>query len=1116
MMEGETMPRIFDNIDQHLIDALKRTIQVSYKSDFCVGYFNLKGWGEIAEEIDQYDGGEGKCCRLLVGMQSDPHVEFKKNQSLLGISRMDGTKAIQLKQKIAEQFKEQLIVGYPTNKDEKALKNLVRQIREKKVQIKVYLRYNLHAKTYLLHREDSFNPIIGYLGSSNLTFAGLSKQGELNVDVLETDAAQKLSDWFQERWNDRFCIDISDEITDIIDRSWARDDKISPFLIYSKMAFHLSQQAREGVSNYLIPEYINDKLFDFQSAAIKLAANHLQKRKGVIIGDVVGLGKTLMATALMAMFEDEFFAALIIAPKNLVKMWESYCSEYQIRAEIIPLSMAHKLTDTRKYRLVVIDESHNLRNRESKRYKYIHDYIQSNESRVILLTATPYNKSYLDLSSLIRLFVPEDQDLGIAPQKLINEIGETEFIRKHQCHQRSITAFEKSEYPEDWRELMRLYLVRRTRSFIQDNYAKIDKETGRKYLELNNGSLTYFPSREPKTVSFNSVKDPKDQYSKLYEDSVIDIISNLILPRYRLGNYISKSKKNTPTVYEAKKIEDLAISGHHLVGFTRTNLLKRLESSSESFVKSVGNHIIRNYIYIYALENKLPLPIGTYHRRYEEETDRNDYDLIDQIKAENKNSNNLEDSLYEQAVATYKTIQTRYDNQFDWLRYNLFTKGLLKNLKEDVECLQFILNKCGPINPSKDSKIKRLLALVGEEHPDKKILIFTQYADTAAYLEMALKKFDIQQVAKVTGGSEDPTEFVWRFSPKSNNKYYKEEEQVRILIATDVLSEGQNLQDCSIIVNYDLPWAIIRLIQRAGRVDRIGQEAENILCYSFMPAEGIEKIIRLRERVSDRLRTNAEVIGTDEEFFEEAMISNQQILELYNENSNILNLEEDNEVDLASYAYELWKGISEKYPELKEKIPKLPPVIHSTKRHRGETQRPEGVLVFIRNTDGNDGLVWIDESYQLVSQSPYEILKAAECDFEAEPIPKDSFHFDYVESAVKQLIKKTTTRYGGQLGRPSGARFKTYELLKIIESDGLLLPDELDTLREIIQDVYNFPLQRVAKDKINKYLRSKVQYDTFLNFITDLHLNDNLVIKNTEHLEEKEPIILCSLGLFDK
>ncbi len=162
---------------------------------------------------------------------------------------------------------------------------------------------------------------------------------------------------------------------------------------------------------------------------------------------------------------------------------------------------------------MIIDESHNLRNRDGKRYRAIHEYVQANDSKCILLTATPYNKTYLDLANQLRLFVPEDADLGIRPERLLRELGETEFIRRHQAPVRSLAAFEHTHYADDWRDLMRLYLVRRTRSFIQDNYAETDDD-GRKYLTFEDGTRSYFPARRPITVEFGlDDANPDDQYA---------------------------------------------------------------------------------------------------------------------------------------------------------------------------------------------------------------------------------------------------------------------------------------------------------------------------------------------------------------------------------------------------------------------------------------------------------------------------------------------------------------------------------------------------------------------------------------------------------------------------
>lgn len=863
------MPRIFDNIEQHLRPALAETMEVSDRADFCVGYFNLRGWKSIDEYVERWDGGDGRCCRLLVGMQRLPQEELRIARSLSAQEgQLDNQTALRLKKRLAEEFREQLTIGAPTNDDELGLRRLAKQIKAKKVVVKLFLKHPLHAKLYLLFRPDPINPSVGFLGSSNLTQAGLSKQGELNIDVLDHDACQKLAKWFEDRWNDRWCVDISNELAQIIAESWAREEPIPPFHIYVKTAYHLSQEARAGLTEFRIPRDFGNKLLEFQTAAVKIAAHHLNRRGGVMIGDVVGLGKTLMATALARVFEDDHgLETLIICPKNLVPMWEDYREQYRMRARVLSISRAiRELPDMRRYRLVIIDESHNLRNREGKRYRAIQEYIRENDSKCILLSATPYNKTYLDLSSQLRLFISEDEDLGIRPERLLREIGETEFIRRHQAPARSLAAFDKSEHADDWRELMRLYLVRRTRSFIQDNYAATDSTNGRKYLTFEDGTRSYFPVRVPKTVRF----DIDEQYARLFADEVVDAINDLELPRYGLGNYVAPSPHTPPTPAEAKVLDDLSRAGKRLMGFCRTNLFKRLESSGHAFLLSVERHILRNFIYLHAIENEKALPIGTTDaglldpHSFDEDAEGAIGDIFDD-EGDDENGEpgtaaplRTEADFRKLAAEVYTLYIDRYKRRFRWLGSHHFVQELGKDMMADATALRELLVGFGEWKAANDAKLRALHQLLMSEYPDRKVLIFTQFADTVRYLESQLKARGVTEMAAVTGGSTDPTRLAWRFSPQNNEKEDRvaPDEELRVLVATDVLSEGQNLQDCAIVVNYDLPWAIIRLIQRAGRVDRIGQQAQNILCHSFLPAEGIERLIRLRARVRSRLRGN--------------------------------------------------------------------------------------------------------------------------------------------------------------------------------------------------------------------------------------------------------------------
>jgi SNF2 family DNA or RNA helicase len=301
------MPRIFDNIENTLTGELRSILPVADAAAFCVGYLNLRGWAQLADAIEHLRGGdEAHACRVLVGMHRPPEEEMRL---LYRASRepsiLDGPTRSLLWRRITESFKRQLEFGVPSNEAERALQRLAEQLRARKVLIKAFLRYPLHAKLYLVKRPDPITPLVGFVGSSNLTLAGLSEQGELNVDVVEQDAARKLQQWFDERWNDFLAIDLTEELAQLIENSWARKELIRPYLIYLKIAYHLSEDARQGEREFRVPAIFRDVLLDFQKAAVSLAARKLHRHGGLLLGDVVGLGKTLMATAVARVMQED-------------------------------------------------------------------------------------------------------------------------------------------------------------------------------------------------------------------------------------------------------------------------------------------------------------------------------------------------------------------------------------------------------------------------------------------------------------------------------------------------------------------------------------------------------------------------------------------------------------------------------------------------------------------------------------------------------------------------------------------------------------------------------------------------------------------------------------------
>ena len=364
------MARIYDNIDIKFTDGLRGIIENTgvKRVDFCVGYFNLRGWNLIVEQVDKLPGGyvyeddkrRMRYCRLLIGMHR-PDEDLIRRLYSRQETMPDAEYVQRCKRQIAQDFRNLLLLGLPSAADEKTLRRLSVQLKEGKVCVKLYLKEPLHAKLYLAHRpDDNFNKIQAIMGSSNLTYAGLTKQGELNAEFADSDSAEKLAQWFDDRWNERFCLDITEELARIIDESWAGDRAIPPYYIYLKTAYHLSQEARSGIKEFTLPPEFRRDLFDFQQTAVKIAAKNLNndKRGGAMIGDVVGLGKTITACAIAKLYEMAFASStLIICPANLQDMWRKYIRKYDLKAEVWSMARAIDVDSARYYRLIIVDES---------------------------------------------------------------------------------------------------------------------------------------------------------------------------------------------------------------------------------------------------------------------------------------------------------------------------------------------------------------------------------------------------------------------------------------------------------------------------------------------------------------------------------------------------------------------------------------------------------------------------------------------------------------------------------------------------------------------------------------------------------------------------------------
>ena len=1072
------MTRIFDNIDHRLGDHLQATLQAFDQLDVAVGYFNLRGW-RVFDEIVKAKPLPGNptraTVRILLGMMAGgPEVEVLEElqATVDGRDRQDADRdtAHARMHELLDHLRTQLMRGAPTVSDRETLGSLRELIEQGRVEFKVFTRRPLHGKTYIFYRDDLNNPITGFVGSSNLTPSGLASNLELNVDVLDSSGGGKdLAKWFEDRWNDPHSHLINGQLLSLLDESWAAIEPHSPYEVFLKVCYDLSRDVREGLDEYSVPNEVKSELLEYQSTAVRTLARRIMSRGGTMLGDVVGLGKTITAVAVALMLREEHgYLPLVVCPKNLTSMWEGYFDTYDIPGKVVSYSIAHtQLSALSRYRFVIVDESHTLRNDERRDYKAVQEYLDRANAKALLLTATPYNRRFEDVANQLGLFIQPDDDLGIAP---INALAaDPRLIDKVDGKITTLQAFRKSEDPDDWKRLMSEHLIRRTRTFIKNNYSETD-EDGQKYLTFANGDRFRFPERI--AVPVDHPFAPDDPAALMVDDVTIDAIDQLILPRYSLIDYVDTAKEKSWTAKEKEVVENFRRARSNAAAFVRTTLYKRLSSGGHAFTLSLRRHVARNEMFLYAIDNGLALPTGTI-----QEADLLDDD--DLIEHEVDDAERLNDA----AAQRYEALNNETPDYVNWVRPELFTPALREHLTADTDAIRGLLNLYGEWDATRDSKLAELIKLLEQTHPGDKVLVFTEYKDTANYLNSALRAHGIDAVDAATGEDEDPTQLAIRFSPISNRALIPEAETVdelRVLISTDVLSEGQNLQDAHVVVNYDLPWAIVRLVQRAGRVDRVGQTAPEVLLYSIFHGT-LNGVLSLRRRIADRLAKNAQAFGSDERFFgtdDEIKV----IEELYN--GRLDEPAEEDDIDAASLAYLWWQNAQKQTPEIAAKVEHLPDLLDATRSKR-VSDVDEGIAAYVRTESGIDGFGWISLDGETKLLTGIETLRLFQSTPEEPALERLRSH----DELVAELVRSDLATPVAIAGRLRGVRKTVWNRL-----GAGLLPQSAET-NAALDLLFQHPLTNEADRRLRNAIRNGATDDELAGRLAALYRDERLVIE---------------------
>ena len=771
----------------------------------------------------------------------------------------------------------------------------------------------LHGKMYHIANAGVEEAI---LGSSNFTVRGLglgvaNSNIELNLEVDSNRDRRDLKNWFQELWNDTSLVeDVKQEVLRYLDQLYQNQN---PEFLYYKTLYHvfenfLADQEKGGLLDHdikIIDTEIWKALFEFQRDGVKGAINKILKHNGCILADSVGLGKTFEALAVIKYFELKNERVLVLCPKKLRENWTVYRHNDALNPFINDRFRYDVLSHTDLSReggksgdielstfnwgnfdLVVIDESHNFRNntpgkrdedgniiRKSRYQRLMDDIIKGGiRTKALLLSATPVNNDLRDLRNQI-YFLTEGEDdafkgaIGVASLKETLAAAQKTFTlwAKQKGERKTKTLLEKLS--SAFFKLLDELTIARSRKHIL------------RYYKSNIDALGGFPTRNKPITIYPDI-DTKGRF--LSYDKLNDEIDGYKLSLFAPSRYVKEEFKPAYQTHASDPFSQ-ADREKFLIGMMKVNFLKRLESSVKSFEITMERTIGK----IESLEKKIRNFIATPNQNPES----NELEL------------DLDDSDMDEETEQALLVGGKFKYRLEHLDLK-DGKNWLKDLKKDKDQLRVLYNAAQNVTPDTDAKLHELKKLIAAKvanppanklgQPNKKVLVFTAFADTAAYLFDSLQSWAQKDlgihIALVAGSGENHTTFgktdfnqiLTNFSPRSKNRAkvpsMPQDAEIDLLIATDCISEGQNLQDCDYIVNYDIHWNPVRIIQRFGRIDRIGSVNSTVQLVNFWPTQDLDKYVNLKNRVEARMAL-VDIAAT----FEDNILKNKEIAEIIHE-----------------------------------------------------------------------------------------------------------------------------------------------------------------------------------------------------------------------------------------
>ena len=933
--------------------------------DALVGYFRASGYFRIRKFIQQTPH-----IRILVGINVDKLTYLANQQGLLFNPNSE-----QSQEEFFNEIKKNIQEAKYDKEVEDGMYQFIEDIVSGRIEMRIHPKQNIHAKIYIF-REEVYHPH-GYgsviTGSSNLTEAGLEKNFEFNVELRYDDDIQFATETFERLWAESVEIDIS-HIEKIKTESYLNTD-FTPYEVYLKFLLEYF-----GKSIDFDPNSVSDlpkgyKKLSYQIDAVNDGYSKMMKHNGFFLSDVVGLGKTIVSALIAKKF---FFAngfpmhrshTLIIVPPALKEGWERTMTEFKLdNYKIITNGSLHKLKNPSLYDLVIVDEAHKFRSDTASMYnelqklcktKTLHADGSLHDKKVILVSATPLNNRPEDIANLVYLFQDskdstlEEGNLQRFFREQIDKYKRAKDLKDIELISKEVKAI----YEKIRVKVVEPLTVRRTRTDLMEN------EAYRKDLEKQN---VHFPDvKAPHKIYYQLDTELEELYDKTIRYLKGKEKGTLKYYRYQAIKYLLPPKKD-----KYKKADLISIQ---LAGIMKTLLVKRIDSSFYAFKQSLKRYYQANKVMLDMFEK------GVIY-------------IAPNLKVNELLSEGREDELIrqiEEAQYTDPTIEVCTPEDFE----TIFIDGL----KQDGQILKELVEAWDKVtyDPKLDIFINEYMKgkLFDKSiNQEGKLVIFSESKETTKYLSDALRANGFNRVLTVQSDNRNDKMPALEANFDANYKGEKKNDY-NIVISTEVLAEGVNLHRANVIVNYDTPWNSTRLMQRIGRVNRIGSTAKEVHIFNFFPTAKVNNDIELEKKAKMKLFAFHAALGEDSQIY--STDESPESFGLFDKN-----VDEERDEKLR---YLMWlRQLKEENPDLIKRINKMP---LRARVGRKSKLIPMSTIVFIRNKR-RDAFTFIREDGSIEELTFLEAVKEFEARIEEKAIPLHDKHHEQVAKAIEVFSEK--------------------------------------------------------------------------------------------------------------